>query len=133
MSRVLADGPSVSRPASAGVPSRELLEALVSGWCLAGVVPLALDAAEADPLASAGCFPGDLVRALMDVPGAFWGRFPLLYGRYQAVLRANAEARRSLPLEERVEFWAPLDPRAVRHRAPPAPADVPSAASRDVR
>ena len=83
-----------------------LLDALVHAWCLAGIVPLVLEAAERDPLATGGRFPGDLVRGLMEVPSTFWGRYPGLYGRYRAVLRANALARRGLPVEQRLEFWA---------------------------
>jgi hypothetical protein len=85
-----------------------LLGALLNGWYLAAMVPLALDAAEADPLESDGWFPGDLVRGLMEVPAAFWVRYPALYARYQAVLRANAVARQALPYEERMRFWEAL-------------------------
>jgi hypothetical protein len=92
----------------------ELLEALVNGWCLSAVVPLALDGVERDPLASGGCFPGDVLRGLMEVPGSFWGRHPRLYDRYRAALRASAAARRRLPAEQRMAFWAPLDPGALR-------------------
>jgi hypothetical protein len=89
-------------------PLGDLLDALVHAWRLAGIVPLVLEAAERDPLASGGRFAGDLVRGLMEVPSTFWCRYPGLYGRYQAVLRANALARRRLPIEQRVEFWVPL-------------------------
>jgi len=65
-------------------------------------------------LASGGRFPGDLVRGLMEVPGAFWRRQPRLYDRYQAALRACAAARRRLPAEQRMAFWEPLDPGAPR-------------------
>jgi hypothetical protein len=98
----------------AGASAAELLEALVNGWCLSAIVPLALDAVECDLSASGGRFPGDLLRGLMEVPGAFWGRYPRLYDRYQAALRASAAARRRLPAEQRMAFWAPLDPGAVR-------------------
>jgi len=107
-------------PADA-MPLGEVLDALVHGWCLAAVVPLALDAAERDPLVSSGRCPGDVVRALMEVPGAFWVRFPALYGRYRTVLRANADARRGLPPEERLKFWvsfADLDHTARAGRTP---------------
>jgi hypothetical protein len=86
----------------------DLLDALVHAWCLAGIVPLVLEAAERDPLASGGRFAGDLVRGLMEVPSTFWCRYPGLYGRYQAVLRANALARQRLPVEQRLEFWTAL-------------------------
>ena len=93
----------------AGTSPGELLEALVNGWCLSAAVPIALDVVERDPLASGGCFPGDLVRGLMEVPGGFWGRYPRLYDRYLAALRASAMARRRLPPEQRMTFWNALD------------------------
>lgn len=109
MSRVFAESDHMHRLERAdGTATVELLDALTHGWCLAGTVPLALDAAERDPLVSAGRGPGDLVRALMDVPGQFWSRYPGLFARYQAVVRANASARRALPPDERLQFWMPF-------------------------
>jgi hypothetical protein len=90
-----------------------VLAALVNGSCLAAVVPLALDTVERDPLASAGCFPGDMLRGLMEVPGDFWGRFPELFDRYRKALRAGAAARHRLPPDERMVFWTPLDATAA--------------------
>ena len=87
---------------------RDLLDALLRGWCLAAVVPLVLDAVERDPLSSAGRFRGDLLRGLMEVPNSFWRRFPRLSDRYRAAIRAGAAVRRFLPLEERMEFWSEL-------------------------
>jgi len=75
---------------------------------LATTVPAALALVELDPLASAGYFGGDLLRGLMEVPGSFWVRHPLLFARYRAALRACAMQRRSLPLEQRLDFWGPL-------------------------
>jgi hypothetical protein len=86
----------------------EVLTALVHGWCLGAVVPIALARVERDPLTSAGYFDGDLMRGLMEVPGAFWGRHPRLYDRYREALRASAALRRRLPQEERMRFWSPL-------------------------
>ena len=87
----------------------ELLTCLVRGLHLMAVVPVTLAIVERDPLACAGCFPGDLVRGLMEVPGGFWGRQPRMYERYVRALRASAAARRALPRAERMEFWSPLD------------------------
>lgn len=87
---------------------REVLTALVHGWCLGAVVPIALARVEREPLVSAGQFDGDLMRGLMEVPGAFWGRHPRLYDRYRAALRESAVLRRRLPHEERMKFWSPL-------------------------
>lgn len=92
----------------ASVTRADLLVALVNGWCLAAVVPMSLDLVEADPLATAGHFNGDLLRGLMEVPGGFWGRNARLYDRYRLALRAAAARRRQLPPERRLEFWQPL-------------------------
>ena len=90
------------------VSGRELLVSLVHGWCLTAVVPIAIDLVEREPLLSVGQFPGDLLRALMEVPGAFWGRYPRLFDRYREALRAAAALRRQLPPDERMRFWEPL-------------------------
>jgi hypothetical protein len=94
----------------------EVLTALVNGWCLSAVVPIALARVERDPLVSAGSFDGDLMRGLMEVSGAFWGRHPRLYDRYRAALRQSAAMRRRLPAEERMRFWSPIEsPREPPH------------------
>jgi len=87
----------------------ELLRALVNGWCLGAVVPAALARVEHDPLTNAGCFDGDLMRGLMEVPGPYWGRHPHLYDRYREVLRRSAALRRRMSAEERMKFWSPLE------------------------
>ena len=84
----------------------ELYVALRNVRDLRDVVPRVLDVLEHDPLASAGFFRGDLLRALMDLPTEFWGANGSLYRRYQSVVRAGALARRGLPTAERMEFWA---------------------------
>jgi CDI immunity proteins len=73
------------------------------------VIPIAVEIVEQNPLASAGRFRGDLLRALMEVPDSFWRRNPALYERYRAALRAAAAQRRELPPEEQLEFWSALD------------------------
>lgn len=98
--------------ARAGIVERsghELLRALLAGEQLAAVVPITLAIVERDPLASAGYFPGDLVRGLMEVSGHFWGRHQRMYERYVHALRACAAERRLLPRHARMEFWSPLD------------------------
>ena len=97
--------PSRHRPTS---PHDDPLAALVNGRRLASVVPAVLDIVEKDPLASAGAFRGDLLRALMEVPGSFWSRHPALFNRYRAAVRAGAMARMRLPPELRAEFWNAL-------------------------
>ncbi|MDF1506085.1 hypothetical protein [Roseisolibacter sp. H3M3-2] len=114
---------STRRPHDAPRPAvrvhPELLAAVVAGRSLGAVVPRLLDLAERDPLASAGRFPSDVVRGLMEVPGSFWGRHPDLYARYQAALRASAAARRRLPADARLAFWGPLDDDFAVRRAEP--------------
>jgi hypothetical protein len=86
----------------------DILVALMRRSRLTVTVPAALALVESDPLASAGHFGGDLLRGLMEVPGTFWMRHPLLFARYRAAVRACAMQRRSLPPEQRFEFWQPL-------------------------
>jgi hypothetical protein len=89
-------------------PHHEVLVALVRSARLHAAVPAALAVVERDPMASGGQFDGDLLRALMEVPGSFWSRHPELFARYRVALRASALRRRSLPPEQRLEFWEPL-------------------------
>ena len=77
---------------------------------------MTLEIVGASPLASAGCFRGDLLRGLMEVPGSFWGTRPDLYERYRSALRAAAAQRRQLPREERMEFWSRLDVEVAESR-----------------
>ncbi len=99
----------VAQPVGHSASRTELLVSLIRERRLSAVVPTVLDILERDdPLASAGQFPGDLLRGLMEVPGHFWGRHPPMYERYRAALRAGAAARRHLPPEERLRFWRPL-------------------------
>lgn len=86
-----------------------LLQALVQGSLLTDAVPRTLSILERAPLASAGCFRGDLLRGLMAVPASFWSRNPELYQRYRIVLHDGAALRWSLAPEERDEFWSSLD------------------------
>jgi hypothetical protein len=112
-------------PLAAERSAARLLESLLSGACLGVVVPATLEVVERDPLASGGCFHGDLVRGLMQVPGGFWSRRGDLFDRYQAVLRACASARRCLPCEQRMVFWDPL-PTPPSERRPQTLADEPA-------
>ncbi|HXV15311.1 MAG TPA: contact-dependent growth inhibition system immunity protein [Gemmatimonadaceae bacterium] len=88
--------------------ARHLLVSLVDGTCTASEVQRALRTLNTDPLARVHAFRGDLLRALMEVPNAFWARYPALYNEYREVVRAGALARRDLPKEARDEFWSPL-------------------------
>jgi hypothetical protein len=94
---------------SAPTAPHSLLQALVQGSLLSDAVPRTLAILEDAPLASAGCFRGDLLRALMAVPATFWSRQPALYQRYRTVLHDGAALRWSLAPEERDEFWSSLD------------------------
>ena len=86
-----------------------IIVALVRGSCSEGEVRLSLAALAGDPLAQVYAFRGDLLRALMEVPNAFWGRHPELYEQYREMVRAGALARRNLPNESKEEFWSPLE------------------------
>jgi hypothetical protein len=110
-------------------PHHDVLVALMRQSDLRATVLVALTLVERDPLASAGHFGGDLLRGLMEVPGRFWVRHPLLFARYRAALRAGAMRRRSLPPEQRLDFWGPLSlDAAYLDRGHD---DVPSAGTRD--
>lgn len=91
------------------VPARQLLADLLNRERLESAIPQALEVVAHDPLAMAHSFHGDLLRGLMEVPGEFWSRRPGLYERYQAAVRAAAQARLSLPPETRLGFWSPLE------------------------
>lgn len=106
--RRVGNGADAAQRRVVAVSLAEVLAALVNGWCLGAVVPIALARVERDPLANAGHFDGDLMRGLMEVPGAFWGRHPRLYDRYREALRRCAALRRRLPHEQRMKFWSPL-------------------------
>lgn len=100
--------PNEERPV-ATLSAYDLLRGLLEGTNLMAVVPMTLALVERDPLATGGCFRGDLMRGLMEISGHFWGRHPRLYERYVRALRASASARRQLPREERMEFWSVLE------------------------
>jgi CDI immunity proteins len=121
------------------VSAIDLLVALVSSSRLSSAVAPAIEMVERDPLASAGCFRGDLLRGLMEVPGSFWRRAPDLYDRYRRALRAGAALRRRMPQQERMEFWSALDRRtlathlAATHRPPGSDAARPVTDDDDAR
>lgn len=83
----------------------DLLRALRRGEELHEVVPVVLGILDDDPLATAGYFRGDLLRALIDLPSEFWHREQASFQRYQKVVRAGALPRRALPSSERMRFW----------------------------
>lgn len=83
----------------------DLLIALRDGTELHDVVPMVLEVLERDPLASAGNFRGDLLRALIELPPEVWHRDPASFLRYKSAVRAGAVARLSLPRAERMAFW----------------------------
>ncbi|HKR08562.1 MAG TPA: hypothetical protein VJS39_05190 [Gemmatimonadaceae bacterium] len=87
---------------------RPLLAALVKGTCSEADIRDALATLAPDPLVRVYAFRGDLLRALMEVPNAVWGRHPALYEQYREAVRAGAIARRDLPVERREEFWSEL-------------------------
>jgi hypothetical protein len=111
--RVIASIDSVGESSGCGLPpgrAQCLLQALVQASSLDAIVPLVIAIVERDPLASAGCFAGDLLRGLMSVPSHFWSGNTKLYERYRASLRAGALARRKLPYSQRMAFWSDHEP-----------------------
>ena len=117
--------PRTTSPGSGDSMDRSgLLVSLLERRRLDAVIPVVLDVLAEDPLASGGRFRGDLLRALIEVPGVFWGRHPHLYDRYRAALRAGASARRQLRPEERLQFWRPLDAPASDRRAHDEPPEI---------
>jgi len=86
-----------------------LLAALVEGACSEADVQYALTKLVVDPLARVHSFRGDLLRALMEVPNAFWARHRALYEEYRQAVRRAALARRDMSAEARLEFWSPLE------------------------
>lgn len=87
---------------------RAIIVSLINGTCSESEVRLALTTLDFDPLTRVYAFRGDLLRALMEVPNAFWGRHPDLYEIYRETVRAGALARRDSPPETKAEFWSPL-------------------------
>jgi hypothetical protein len=87
---------------------RPVLAALVNGTCNASEIRDALATLAPDPLVRVYAFRGDLLRALMEVPNAVWGRHPSLYDEYREAVRAGALARRDLPAKRKEEFWSEL-------------------------
>lgn len=87
---------------------RSALIAFVEGSCGEADVRQALRILARDPLVRVYAFHGDLLRALMEVPNAFWARHPLLYEDYREIVRAAALARRNAPAERKAEFWSEL-------------------------
>jgi CDI immunity proteins len=92
-----------------GVMARKLLADLLNRERLETTVPQALEVVTHDPLTMVDSFRGDLLRGLMEVPAGFWSRRPGLYERYQAAVRAAAQARLGLPAETRLAFWSPIE------------------------
>lgn len=103
-----SEPPSIPRQPLESVTLGDVLDALINGWSLPVVVPVAIEVTEGDPLATAGRFRGDILRGLMEVPGHFWSCHPPLYERYRGVLRTGAVRRRGMTPEERIQFWKPL-------------------------
>ena len=76
-----------------------------------GALVRAIALLEREPLASAGVFPGDLLRRLIDLPSSAWAEHGDLYPRYREIVREAALARRALAEELRGAFWSALPDR----------------------
>jgi hypothetical protein len=95
-------------PARTSLQRREVYDALSDPRRRSAAVALALEILEREPLASAGAFPGDLVRRLMDLPPDFWRAHPALDARYRSAVRAAALERRAAADTVRHGFWRDL-------------------------
>ena len=100
-----------ARPRRPDRERRDIYNALAEPRLRAGAVSRALDILERDPLASAGVFPGDLVRRLMELPPQVWQHEDGLYQRYRAAVRAAALARRHSASAVHRAFWRDLPAR----------------------
>jgi hypothetical protein len=87
---------------------RRLFNALGSDRVDQAVLLRTIELLETDPLDSAGEFPGDMLRRLMDLPAHAWTGQAELHARYREVIRAGALARRGMQEHLRVAFWRNL-------------------------
>jgi hypothetical protein len=98
-------------PVLTSLRRREVYDALSDPRRRKAAVARALDILEQEPLASAGAFPGDLIRRLMDLPPAFWRECPAFDARYRDAVRAAALERRTAADAVRLGFWRGLPER----------------------
>lgn len=87
----------------------ELLSSTIDTHDLSTAVRATLSVVEEDPIATAGRFRGDLLRALMRLGGRYWTAHPDEYSRYRAALRNAALLRRGSGDAATVEFWDRLE------------------------
>ena len=67
------------------------------------LVPLALEILQHDVLVTAGMYPGDLLKAVLDVPAAFWEEHPDLHKNLLDLMQERSE---EIETEIDVpEFW----------------------------
>ncbi|MDR6568879.1 hypothetical protein J2730_003881 [Chitinophaga ginsengisegetis] len=67
------------------------------------LVPLALEILQNDVLVTAGMYPGDLLKAVLDVPAAFWEEHPDLH---KSLLDLMQERSEEIETEiDLPEFW----------------------------
>lgn len=55
------------------------------------LVPLALEILNNDILITAGLYPGDLLKSVLDVPSSFWEEHPDLHNKLQDLMRERME------------------------------------------
>jgi hypothetical protein len=102
-----------SRPKRSAPPAslRRLYNDLGAPRAEHGALVRAIALLEREPLISAGVFPGDLLRRLIDLPSGAWAQHGDLYPRFREIVRVAALARRELPEEQRGAFWSALPDR----------------------
>ena len=106
MTGTMSRNPPRSRP-----ECRDVYDAIADPGRRASAVSRALEILQREPHASAGAFPGDLVRRLIDLPSGFWREHPALDARYRDAVRAAALARRAADAPARRGFWRDLPDR----------------------
>ena len=103
--------PSRQKRAAPASGVRRLYNDLGASQVARGDLARAIALLEREPLVSAGVFPGDLLRRLIDLPSGVWAEQGDLYPRYREIVREAALARRALPEDLRGAFWSALPDR----------------------
>ena len=71
--------------------ANELSMLISQGYNPQYLVPLALEILNNDILITAGLYPGDLLKSVLDVPSAFWEQHPDLHSKLLDLMQARKE------------------------------------------
>jgi hypothetical protein len=71
--------------------ANELSMLISQGYNPEYLVPLALEILNNDILITAGLYPGDLLKSVLDVPSAFWEQHPDLHGKLLDLMQARKD------------------------------------------